>query len=512
MFKTFYIKPNERGILYHRSDFKTILLPGTHRYLGWNWRVQTYDLNQPEAKIEQLELLLQEHGEELRRHLTIVRTEFDRVALVRIGQNWLTVVPNQLRAFWRGFVPVEVDHFNLTENLELPADLVQKTRGFALTGLKKFQVSESEIGLLYVQQNFLRPLGTGEYGFWSLGKDITCKTLSRTIPNPAFPDEDVLIDRHPEFILEYCTVAETVAQQVAIVRDRQKPIAILPPCSRKLFWQGVAVETIDISTDAKLPPRLVAEWVAGSAVTKKMSGDNAALHVQEVPVQHLGLLFDGVFQGQLEPGIHAWWSFNRSFKSHAIDLRLQTMEVSGQDILTKDKVPLRLNLTAGYRISDPLQASNSLADITGFLYKELQFALRGAVGERTLDGLLEDKGTIDRDIAEYIRQKTANYGLTVESVGVKDIILPGEIKTILSKVVEAEKSAQANVVRRREETAATRSMLNTAKVMEDNPVALRLKELEVLERIAEKIDRIQVNGSLDSILTDLINIKKSPGG
>jgi regulator of protease activity HflC (stomatin/prohibitin superfamily) len=511
MFKTFYIKPNERGILYHRSDFKSILQPGTHRYLGWHWRVENYDLNQPEAKIEQLELLLQQHGTELQRHLTIVRTEFDRVALVRIGQSWVTIVPNQLRAFWQGFVPIEVYNFNLTDSLELPAELVQQTRGFALTGLKRFQVSESEIGLLYVQQNFERPLGAGEYAFWSLGKEIGCKNLSRTIPNPVFPDEDVLIDRHPEFVAAYCTVAETLAQQVAIVRDRQKPIAILPPCSRKLFWQGVPVETIDISTDAKLPARLVAEWVAGSAVAKKMSSDAAAFHVQEVPPQHLGLLYiDGSFQGQLEPGIHAWWSFNRSFKSNSIDLRLQTMEVSGQDILTKDKVPLRLNLTAGYRISDPLQASNSLADITGFLYKELQFALRGAVGERTLDGLLEDKGTIDRDIANYISQKTANYGLTVESVGVKDIILPGEIKTILSKVVEAEKSAQANVVRRREETAATRSMLNTAKVMEDNPVALRLKELEVLERIAEKIDRIQVNGGLDNVLTDLISIRKTP--
>ena len=134
--------------------------------------------------------------------------------------------------------------------------------------------------------------------------------------------------------------------------------------------------------------------------------------------------------------------------------------------------------------------------------------MRGAVGEQTLDSLLETKGAIDRTISEYIRAKTAEYGIEVDSVGVKDIILPGEIKTILSKVVEAEKSAQANVVRRREETAATRSMLNTAKVMEDNPVALRLKELEVLERIAEKIDRIQVNGSLDNILTDLIRINR----
>lgn len=91
----------------------------------------------------------------------------------------------------------------------------------------------------------------------------------------------------------------------------------------------------------------------------------------------------------------------------------------------------------------------------------------------------------------------------------KDIILPGEIKTILSKFVEAGKAAQANVIRRREETAATRSMLNTTKVMEDNPVALRLKELEVLERIAEKIEKIQVNGSLDSILTELIRINRN---
>ncbi len=508
MFKTFYIKPHERGILYHRSDFKSILLPGTHRYFGWNWSVTTYDLNQPEAQIEQLELLLQTHRDKLEQHLTIVQTAFDRVALLQVKQSWIVVASNQLRAFWKGFIPVEVRYFNLSENLELPSDLVEKTRGFALSGIKKFQVSESEIGLMYVQHNFVRPLGTGEYAFWSSLKDVQFKTLNRMIPNPVFPDEDVLIDRHPEFIAQYCTVAETAAQQVGIVRDRQQPIAILPPHSRKLFWQGVTVETIDISTDAKLSSQLVAELVSGKAAIKQLA--SASLHIQEVPVQHLGFLYiDRVFQRQLEPGIHAWWTFNRSFGSLAIDLRLQTMEVAGQDILSKDKVPLRLNLTAGYRISDPLQAMNSLVDITGFLYKELQFALRAAVGERTLDGLLEDKGTIDRDIATYIRAKTAEYGLTVESVGVKDIILPGEIKTILSKVVEAEKSAQANVVRRREETAATRSMLNTAKVMEENPVALRLKELEILERIAEKIDRIQVNGGLDNILTDLINIKKT---
>jgi regulator of protease activity HflC (stomatin/prohibitin superfamily) len=213
----------------------------------------------------------------------------------------------------------------------------------------------------------------------------------------------------------------------------------------------------------------------------------------------------------LQPGFHAWWKYGRALRVEVTDLRLQSIEVSGQDILSKDKVPLRLNLIAGIRVTDPLQAQVACQNIKDFIYQELQFALRSAVGDRTLDGILEDKGSIDRQIAAYIREKVVGYGVEILSVGVKDIILPGEVKAILSKVVEAEKSAQANVVRRREETAATRSMLNTAKVMEDNPVALRLKELEVLERIAEKIDKIQVNGSLDSILTDLIKIDRAKG-
>ncbi|MGL5059919.1 MAG: slipin family protein, partial [Microcoleus sp.] len=335
----------------------------------------------------------------------------------------------------------------------------------------------------------------------------TVRTLSRVIPNPEFPQENILIEKHPDFVAAYCELVQLLGHQIAIVRDKGKVIAFLPPTSRKLFWQGVAVEIIDINTDVNLDNNLIAELVAGAPEALSMCAKY--LHMCEVPAQHIGLLYiNQEFRSQLPPGIHAWWKIGRSLQTEVIDLRLQNMEISGQEILSKDKVPLRLNLTAGYRIQDPLRAKNGLSDIAGFLYKELQFALRSAVGEQTLDALLESKGAIDRSISEYIRTKTSDYGIEVDSVGVKDIILPGEIKTILSKVVEAEKSAQANVVRRREETAATRSMLNTAKVMEDNPVALRLKELEVLERIAEKIDRIQVNGSLDSVLTDLIRMNR----
>ena len=507
MWKTFYIKPNEIGILYHRSDFKKILTAGTYTYFGRHWRVEKFDLNNPEAKIENLELLLRDNTAELQEYLLIVHTNFNETALVRMGQKWVNILPNQLRAFWRGFIEVESHIFNLEENLELPTQFVQQLRGFNFSGLTKIFVNESQIALLYVQNDFVRPLEPGEYAFWTAHKGVTHYLMSRLDRNPNFPLEEVLIDKHPEFVANYCAIVETTAQQIANIRYQGKVISILPPTSRKLFWQNVDIEIIDISNDAKLTNTLVAELVSGLPETVNLSSN--ALHVCQVPSQHIGLLYaNKEYQTQLEPGIHAWWVYGRSFETEVIDLRLQNMEVSGQDILSKDKVPLRLNLTAGFRIQDPLRAKNGLSDITGFLYKELQFALRAAVGEQALDRILEDKGAIDNSISQYIRPKAAEYGIEIDSVGVKDIILPGEIKNILGKVVEAEKSAQANVIRRREETAATRSMLNTARVMEDNPVALRLKELEVLERISEKIEKIQVNGSLDNILTELIRINR----
>jgi regulator of protease activity HflC (stomatin/prohibitin superfamily) len=642
MWQTFYIKANEIGILYRRGDFQQFLRPGKYTYFGRGWQVKIFDSNEPQVSIDNLELLLRDRRAELEEHLTIVRTEFDRAALVRVGQKWMSVAPDRLMVFLKGFIPVEthifnlrdslelptefviqlrgtidglrkvqiadaeigllyVDNnfvrvltageyafwtfdrnvavktftpaaqpearidnlellldthsaileehllvvktefnqsalircdrnwygmnpsqirafwrrshdleshlFNLEETVELPTDFVQRLRSVSIPNIKKFEISTSQLGLLYIQDNFIRPLSAGEYAFWEANRHVNVPTLNLLIPNPTFPQEELLIERHADFVSEYCTAVQLLAHQVAIVRHLGKIIAILSPTSRKLFWQGVDVEIIEIGTDAKLSTELITELRASSP--EILHPNSTSIHICEVPAQHIGLSYiDRIFQSQLEPGIHAWWLFGRSYQSEVFDLRLQNLEVAGQDILSKDKVPLRLNLTAGYRIQDVLKAKSGLSDVANFLYKELQFALRAAVGEQTLDALLENKGAIDRSIADYMRSKTAEYGIEIDSVGVKDIILPGEIKSILSKVVEAEKSAQANVIRRREETAATRSMLNTAKVMEDNPVALRLKELEILERIAEKVDRIQVNGGLDNILSDLIKIDR----
>ena len=182
-------------------------------------------------------------------------------------------------------------------------------------------------------------------------------------------------------------------------------------------------------------------------------------------------------------------------------------KVAGQEILTRDKVSLRVNLTALWQVLDVVKARSELTNFVEFLYKELQFALREAVGTRTLDELLGDKGVLDREIGDAVRARVEEHGLAVRSVGVKDVILPGEMKEILNQVVQAEKVAQANLIKRREETAATRSLLNTARLIDENPTLLRLKELETLEKVTEKIDKLTVFGGLDGVFKDVVRIQ-----
>jgi regulator of protease activity HflC (stomatin/prohibitin superfamily) len=501
MLNTVHIKQHERGLLYERGDFRRILTPG--RYTLWGSQaVTTYNLSQPEAVIPMLELLLQTHRSILETELHLVSLHENEAGLVRMGQTWQTLAPDQNKAFWRAAGKFEVHKFDLLKNLELPADLVTRIGEKTLAGLQTYTIAEHQLGLVYVNGSFVKPLEAGRYVFWAFGPKVLVGVIDRQKLDPELPNQEALLERHPGFVDQYLVPVLLGPTQVALVRQKEKLVHIVYPAGRRLFLKGAEVEAIDIAENFKLTEKLAAELVNGF-------GESfiKLLHVCEVPEQHMGLLYvDGALNTTLKPGLHAWWFFGRKLKTQVVDLRLKVVEVSGQEILTKDKLPLRLNLTAGYVSKDPLLAAAKLSNIEEYVYKELQFALRSAVGTRTLDELLEDKGLIDQDIASYMK-KTEAFGLEIESVGVKDIILPGEIKTILSKVVEAEKTAQANVIRRREETAATRSMLNTAKVMEDNPVALRLKELEVLERISEKIERINV-GSLDSVLSELIHIKK----
>ncbi|BBE80279.1 MULTISPECIES: slipin family protein [Phytobacter] len=371
---------------------------------------------------------------------------------------------------------------------------------------KKITIRKGQLGLLVKAGDYTHILEAGEHRLSWFGKqEVTIVEL-----NGGDVAEDLanyLRRFRPEWVDAYCLAVDTAGHDVAALYRNGILVEIIPPASRRLFWQdgSLSVELLD-TRDVRVPESImnaVLQPRSGAAV----KGRDSILTVN-VAAWHVGVLkIDGVTQPLLPPGLSAYWKVNHLVDADIVDTRLQLMEVSGQEILTKDKVNLRINLGANWQYSDVLQAFSQLTKPLDHLYRELQFALREAVGTRTLDELLEDKQIIDEVVSAQVKTRMASFGMDVASLGVRDIVLPGDMKTILSKLIEAEKSAQANVIRRREETAATRSLLNTAKVMENNPVALRLKELETLERVAERIDKISVFGGLDNVLNGLVSIK-----
>lgn len=124
----------------------------------------------------------------------------------------------------------------------------------------------------------------------------------------------------------------------------------------------------------------------------------------------------------------------------------------------------------------------------------MQLALREAVGGRELDVLLVQKETLTIELAEMLAPRAAELGITVVTAGIRDIILPGDMKDLMNRVTEARKAAEASLITRREETAAMRMQANTAKILESSPTLMKLKELEVLEKVAGKANLTVVLG------------------
>ena len=374
---------------------------------------------------------------------------------------------------------------------------------------KRFVVRKNERAVELRDGDFVALLGPGVHWRFDPLRKLEVQVLSLAKARFEHPLAAYLRRAEPALVEANFHRVDLGEDEAALRYEDDVLVEILPPGARRLYWREPAVqrvETFTVTGAAEVAAALHARVMQPSLRARAIEGIAGMLQVQ-VPVGHVGVLrIDGVVSRLLQPGPAAFWRFNREVLVEQVDTRWQALDVTGQEILTRDKVALRLNLTAHWRYTDVERAFAQLVKPSEHLYRELQLALRAAVGTRTLDELLERKEIIDQVVVEQVAAPLSELGIEIGRVGVKDIVLPGEMKALLARVVEAEKAAQANVIRRREETAATRSLLNTAKVMEDNPVALRMKELESLERIAERIGHISVVGGLDQVLNGLVKL------
>jgi regulator of protease activity HflC (stomatin/prohibitin superfamily) len=305
-----------------------------------------------------------------------------------------------------------------------------------------------------------------------------------------------LANQHRDLADRHFTVVETSESQVAIVYLDGRLARVIAPASRVMYWRTAVAVTftlIDVRAEPEVPSALLASLAR--------LGRESLVVFAAVDEGQRGLVYlDGRLVREHGPGAYGFWSAVSVPRIAITETRRQTVEVPGQEILTRDKVTLRVNLSAVYEIVNVSIARQAVKDVDAHLYRTLQVAIRQTLGKRSLEEVLAEKTDIDETVSADVRREMEQYGVRVAAIAIKDIILPGDIREILNQVVAAEKQAQANLIRRREETAATRSLLNTAKLMEDNPLLVRMKELETLEKIAEKVEKIHVFGGLKGLL------------
>jgi len=381
-----------------------------------------------------------------------------------------------------------------------------------MLGLKIINVADNERVLLFRKNRLEKVLQPGEHKMFDLMGNLEFTRYDITKAELAHHLGRFLMTAYQNLLGDEVISFDLKENEIGLVYFDGKLTNIIPPNTFKMYWSKavkVEVKVVDISENFQVNKQLLAQLVRNKGTAIYVTGINSVYYI-EVPDNHVGLLkVNGKLQEILKPGNYGYWRFNRNIEVERLDCRLQTMEVSGQEILTKDRVSLRINLSASYKVIDTEKVATLLKSHTEFLYREFQLALREVVGTRTLDGILEDKDLVNQVVEKQIKSKAQTYGMEVLDVGVKDIILPGDMKSILNQVVEAQKAAEANLIKRKEETQATRSLHNTAKVMEGNPTLMRLKELEVLERVTEKIDHMTVYGGLEGIMKDMVKLTGS---
>ena len=343
--------------------------------------------------------------------------------------------------------------------------------------IKTIRIRSYEMGLRFHDGEFRGLLAEGKHRLF----DPLCKShvgvVSRRDPWLQHEKLDVIVKSGA--LTDRAIVVDLKDHERGLVSIEGRFSHVLPP-GLYAYWTGikdVQVEVIDA--------RNVRFEHGDLRVITRSPMVGQVLDICTVNRQCVGVLFiDGRYIDTLDSGLYAFWKGAGDAKVVEIDLRETMSDVSGQEIMTLDKVSLRMNAVVTYRIVDARKAVTTTDDVRQTLYREVQLALRAVIGARELDSFLTDKDAVASEMEELVRRRAAELGLELASVGIRDVILPGDMKDLMNKVTEAKKAAEANLISRREETAAMRSQANTAKVLADNPTLMRLRELEVLERIA----------------------------
>ncbi|HZI09959.1 MAG TPA: slipin family protein [Myxococcus sp.] len=358
-------------------------------------------------------------------------------------------------------------------------------------GVLRVDVGQNERVFVLVDEQPARYLVPGRY--WLIYPFRKVRLVRASTEQPLTNLDMGLVALVPEADLQ---VVELGADERAVLFHRGRPVKWLGR-GQHLVWTverlpgralvpavpAVRVERVDTSGVATAPLRdEVRVLVPASDYTEATAAEGS------VVLRYV----DGSLDAVLPAGRHAAWTVARKVQLAVIDLRERLLHVTGQEVMTKDRVTLRLNLSAAFRVADARRLAVVARSPDDVLYLAMQLAAREAVAERTLDELLASREAVADSLFTQVKEQVDTVGLELLRFGIKDVVLPGEMKELLNRVIQAQKEAEANVILRREETAATRSMAQTAKVLAENPLLVRLKELEAYKDLASKVGQVHL--------------------
>ncbi|KAA2244800.1 slipin family protein [Chitinophaga agrisoli] len=351
--------------------------------------------------------------------------------------------------------------------------------------MKRVRINAHQTGLVFKRGAYQHMLTTGSY--WLMPFE-TLEIYDMTQAFNATHQWNILLQDN--VLRDRLHVIEVKDHEIVLQYEDGLLKKVLT-AGRYAFWKGIINYTF---TRADIGKAVITEPIDRTTLLNKQ----LAPFIRTFSVEHYEkaiLLIDGKYAQTLASGIYYFWKNDIPVFVGKIDTRQLQVELNGQEILTKDKASLRINAWAQYRITDIEQALLQNKEHERQLYVIFQLTLREYIAGFDFDELLEKKDALAAYVLEAVKEKAAQLGIAVAGFGIRDIILPGDMKEIMNQVLMAEKKAQANIITRREETASTRSLLNTAKLMEDNSMLFKLKEMEYVEKIAERVNNISLNGN-----------------
>ncbi|MBD5080807.1 MAG: slipin family protein [Ruminococcaceae bacterium] len=360
----------------------------------------------------------------------------------------------------------------------------------------KVIINERERGLLYKNGKLTKLLMPGKYHFGA-NSSVEKLPVNQYIENPACTFEALM---SLEGAREALVPLEVADNEYCLHYIDGNFMSILGR-GRYAFWKAQGKHEFK-KIDREEPE--ITDQVTAFELTRMPVSLYRVINVGNY--QKARLYYDNKLVRMLDPGKYLFWTGKTNVTAELEDMRERQLDINGQEILTADKVGLRINFVMVYKVTDAEKIATVAENITSYLYTAAQLVLREYVSKYKTDEILENRDKISDEVINVLRERTKNAYIEIVSAGIKDIILPGEISAIMNSVLAAEKRAQANVITRREEVASTRSLLNTAKLLDENETLRRLKELEYLERICEHVGEINVSGGGDvlSRLTELL--------